>query len=109
MAPKKPGASESITCRISPTLKRRCEKLVDSGEYCSITDLVEDALQYYLNRHELRRALLSDIINEVAKEMDVRLEIKLNEKLYSPFNEEFLVNISKRAIERVASEKNRQA
>ena len=102
----KVGPSEQITCRISPTLKRRCESLVSCGEYCSLTDLVEDALQYYINRKDLRRDLVSTIVDKVSKEMDTRMEIKLSEKLYSPHNEEFLVNISEQALERVAQRRN---
>jgi Arc/MetJ-type ribon-helix-helix transcriptional regulator len=92
----KVGPSEQITCRISPTLKRRCESLVSCGEYCSLTDLVEDALQYYINRKDLRRDLI----------YTTRMDAKLSEKLYSPHNEEFLVNISEQALERVAQRRN---
>ena len=101
----KVGPSEQITCRISPTLKRRCESLVSCGEYCSLTDLVEDALQYYLNRKDMRRDLIYTIVDEVSKEMDARMDVKLSEKLYSPHNEEFLVNISEKALDRVAQKR----
>jgi len=45
-------------------------------------------------------------VDEVSKEMDTRMDVKLSEKLYSPHNEEFLVNISEKALERVAQRRN---
>ena len=67
---------------------------------------MEDALQYYLNRKDLRRDLIYTIVDEVSKEMDARMDVKLSEKLYFPHNEEFLVNISEKALERVAQRRN---
>ena len=92
--------SVSVTCRISPSLKIKGEKLVDSGDYSSFTDLVQSALHYYINRYELRKDMLYTLVDE----MDRRLDYKLTERLYSPENEKFLHGITHNVALQVVEE-----
>ena len=81
MARAKSDPSATMSCRVSPTLKKRCEMMVESGEYHSLTDLVEFALHYYL--------IKDVIISEFLSSLEPILDKKMKERLYSEENEQF--------------------
>lgn len=100
VAESKGKQSEQITCRISCSLKAKSDKLVKSGDYSSMTDLVESALHYYLNRYELRQDTLHQVIDEIDKKFDE----KLMQRLYSPETEQLLLGIIRIVVQQVMKE-----
>lgn len=91
MAPSKIRTTDQITCRLSASLLMKMQRLVDAGEFTNTTDLVNSALHYYINRQELRR----DLLHQLMDEMDRKTDEKLRERLYSAENKEFLHDISR--------------
>ena len=100
MAGEKKNSSSQITCRLSCSMRAKLDKLVEIGEFENVTDIVDSALHYYLNRYELRQ----DMLYQIIEEMDKKLDAKLEEKLYSVENEEFLYKISAKVGKRILEE-----
>lgn len=91
MSASKQKDTGQITCRLSASLLAKMQYLVDAGEFTNVTDLVNSALHFYVNRQELRR----DLLHQLMEEMDRKMNDKLTERLYSPENKKFLHGITR--------------
>lgn len=77
-------AQVKLDAKIDPKIKEKIEKMVENGEYASISDFVKQAIQFYLNYQQfclddevrLVRMLKSETGRELLKEAldDLRSE-----------------------------------
>lgn len=104
MARESGVTSKSLNCRISCYLAKKIEVLVETGEFQTRTDVVEAALHYYLNRHDLRQ----DMIRAMLSEADRMIDKNLEERLYSDENKEFLHHIVSDVYRSIHSEAAQQ-
>ncbi|MDR0198488.1 MAG: type II toxin-antitoxin system ParD family antitoxin [Methanomassiliicoccaceae archaeon] len=67
------GASERITVRLSPEMAELVQKLVDSGEYANVSDVIRVALDEFL-KTRFTSGNLNRITVEIPKAKVIELE-----------------------------------